>query len=100
MPLYEFQCKQCGTREEVFLRSMQADVHAPDCPRANGEQGHEMRRILSAFARHATMADKLAEAEAKFGKEVDAVMGSDQDVGKYARRYDSLAKDLPSPNDL
>jgi hypothetical protein len=41
------------------------------------------------------MADQLAEAEAKFGQEVDAAMGPEPDVGRLARRYESLAKDLP-----
>jgi putative FmdB family regulatory protein len=95
MPLYEFQCGTCGARDEVFTRAIQEDVPAPPCPAAKGEPGHEMRRAVSSFARHMTMADKLAEAEAKFGKEVDAVMGDEPDVGRYARRYDSLAKGLP-----
>lgn len=96
MPLYEFQCAKCGAREEVFTRSIGAEVAAPRCPRAaKGERGHRMERIVSPFARHLTDADKLAEAEAKFGKEVDAAMGPEPDVGKMARRYEELAKDLP-----
>ncbi|MCK9517897.1 MAG: hypothetical protein M0R74_02540 [Dehalococcoidia bacterium] len=95
MPLYEFQCAACGARDEVFTRAIQEDVPAPPCPKAGGEPGHDMRRVVSSFARHLTMADKLAEAEANFGKEVDAVMGGEPDVGKYARRYEALAKDLP-----
>jgi hypothetical protein len=46
------------------------------------------------------MADQLVEAEAKFGKEVDAAMGVEPDVGRYAERYERLAKNLPSANDL
>jgi putative FmdB family regulatory protein len=99
MPLYEFQCTKCGARDEVFTRRIQADVPAPACPQAGKEEGHEMRRVVSKFARHLTMADQLAEAEAKWGKEVDAAMGPEPDVGKYARRYESLAKNLPSPED-
>jgi hypothetical protein len=56
-----------------------------------------MVRALSTFARHLTLADQMAEAEAKYGKEVDAAMGPSPDVGKYARRYERLAKDLPPP---
>ena len=100
VPLYEFQCKECGARDEVFTRQVLADVPAPRCPRGEGGKGHEMRRIVSAFAQHHTMADKLAEAEAKFGKEVDAAMGPEPDVGRFARRYESLAKGLPGPDDI
>jgi hypothetical protein len=59
-----------------------------------------MQRVVSLFARHLTVADQLAEAEAKWGKEVDAAMGPEPDVGRLARRYGELAKDLPAPDDL
>lgn len=42
----------------------------------------------------------MAEAEAKFGKEVDAAMGPGPDVGRMARRYEKLSKDLPPPENL
>jgi hypothetical protein len=54
-----------------------------------------MKRIVSKFVRHKTIGDQLEEAEAKYGKEVEAAMGAEPDVGKYARRYESLAKNLP-----
>ena len=54
-----------------------------------------MRRIVSKFAQHKTVADQVADAEAKWGKEVDAAMGTEPDVGRMARRYESLAKGLP-----
>ncbi|MCC7366057.1 MAG: zinc ribbon domain-containing protein [Dehalococcoidia bacterium] len=95
MPLYEYQCAACGARDEVFTRTVLADIEPPSCPQAAGDPGHEMRRIVSTFARHSTMADKLVEAEAKFGKEVDAAMGPEPDVGKYARRYEQLSQGLP-----
>lgn len=100
MPLYEFRCPKCGAVEEVFKRTVQTNVEPPLCPNRGKERGHEMRRIVSKFARHLTMADQLAEAEAKWGKEVDAAMGPEPDVGKYARRYESLAGGLPSADDL
>lgn len=100
MPLYEFQCSKCGARDEVFTRSVQVEVVPPSCPKAAGATGHEMRRVVSTFARHLTMADQVAEAEAKWGKEVDAAMGPEPDVGKYAERYERLAKNLPAKDDL
>ena len=100
MPLYEFKCPKCGAVEEVVRRTVQTNVEPPPCPNRGSERGHEMRRIVSKFARHLTVADQIAEAEAKFGKEVDAAMGAEPDVGRYARRYESLAKGLPKAEDL
>lgn len=100
MPLYEFLCTKCGAREEVFTRRMQSDVAAPACPKAGREKDHTMRRVISPFAQHLDLADKIAEAEARYGKEVDAAMGPEPDVGAYARRYADLAKNLPSERDV
>lgn len=100
MPLYEYQCKKCGARDEVFTRSVTVAVTAPHCPNASRARGHEMQRVVSNFARHLNTVDQLAEAEAKWGKEVDAAMGPEPDVGKYARRYEELAKNLPGPRDV
>jgi putative FmdB family regulatory protein len=99
MPLYEFKCARCGAITEVFSRTVLAQVEPPPCPQAGSEHGHEMRRIVSTFVRHQTLKDKIAEAEAKYGKEVDAAMGPAPDVGRYARRYEQLAKDLPPEPD-
>ncbi len=99
MPLYEFMCPTCGAREEVFTRSVAESVAPPACPGGISRTGHEMKRVVSAFARHMTTADQIAEAEAKFGKQVDAAMGKDPDVGRFARRYDELAKGLPAARD-
>jgi putative FmdB family regulatory protein len=98
MPLYEFRCEKCGAREEVFVRSVTSEVKAPACTACKGKPA--MVRAMSKFARHLTEADQVAEAEAKWGKEVDAAMGPGPDVGRYTRRYDRLAKDLPPPEDL
>lgn len=99
MPLYEFRCKHCGARDEVFVRSMTADVAAPACPNAGAAGAHVMDRAVSRFARHMTERDQLAEAEARWGKEVDAAMGPEPDVGRMARRYETLSKDLPGPSE-
>jgi putative FmdB family regulatory protein len=100
MPLYEFACKKCGARDEVFVRSMSSEVPPPRCPAAKGARGHTMQRVVSKFARHLTLTDQIAEAEANYGAEVDAAMGPEPDVGRYARRYEQLAADLPAPDDL
>lgn len=95
MPFYEFACKKCGSRAEVFARSISSPVSAPKCENAGRERGHEMQRIMSKVIRQKTLSDQLAEAEAKYGKEVESALGNTPDVGKLARRYEKLAKDLP-----
>jgi putative FmdB family regulatory protein len=95
MPFYEFSCAKCGSREEVFVRSISAPVTPPRCKSAGREKGHEMRRIMSKVIRQKTLSDQIEEAEAKFGKEVNSALGATPDVGKLARRYESLSKDLP-----
>lgn len=95
MPFYEYSCTKCGAREEVFARSYKSEISAPACKAAGREKGHQMQRVMSGFIRQRTLGDQLAEAEAKWGKEVEASMGPGPDVGKLARRYETLAKDLP-----
>jgi len=95
MPFYEYVCTKCGTKAEVFARSVTVEVVPPKCEKAGREKGHEMRRIISQFVRHRTIGDQLAEAEAKWGKEVESALGPEPDIAKYANRYERLAKDLP-----
>lgn len=100
MPLYEYLCECCGAKQEVFARNVNSAVSPPACPNAKaGGKSHTMKRIMSPFARHLTEGDKLAEAEATYGAEVEAVMGAGPDIGRLARRYDRLAADLP-PGDV
>ena len=68
--------------------------------KAGRARAHSMERVVSKFARRLTIQDQIAEAEAKWGKEVDAAMGPEDDIGRYARRYSELAKNLPSEQDL
>lgn len=97
MPIYEFLCDECGARLEKYARRPEG-VEPPACPNSGGSTGHRVRRIVSPFVRHMTEGDKLAEAEAKWGAEVESVMGAGPDVASLARRYERLSKDLP-PDD-
>ncbi|MDA8038056.1 MAG: zinc ribbon domain-containing protein [Actinomycetota bacterium] len=46
MPIYEFHCRECGSRFEVRRTATDADAPAPPCP-----AGHvATRRVLSVFA--------------------------------------------------
>jgi putative FmdB family regulatory protein len=101
MPFYEYQCSKCGSRTEVFARRMDVSLPPPSCPATAGDPdgAHEMQRVVSRFQRRLTEADKIAEAEAKYGKEVDAALGATPDVGKLSRRYENLAGGLPRRED-
>lgn len=99
MPLYEFRCPLCEARETVFKRTVTAEVEPPQCPNDGCVKSERMVRAVTKFVRHLNDVDKVAEAEAKFGKEVDAAMGPDRDIGYLARRYEKLAADLP-PSEL
>jgi putative FmdB family regulatory protein len=99
MPMYEFRCPDCGARDEVFVRSVTATVTPPNCGNPKCATRGAMSRTVSKFARHFTEADKIANAEAKWGKEVDAVMGAeDKGMDRMARFYESRSKDLPPPD--
>lgn len=96
MPLYEFVCPTCGSRAELFVRTVSNTAAPPACK--NKGCSTAMQRVPSVFARHLTLKDKVVEAEAKFGKEVDAAMGAEMDLSKYTNRYEQAAKDLPPPD--
>lgn len=99
MPLYEFRCPECEARETVFTRTVTAEVPPPACPNPACAKREPMVRAPTKFVRHLTEVDKMVEAEAKWGKEVDAAMGREPDVGALARRYERLAADLPPPQE-
>jgi putative FmdB family regulatory protein len=44
MPVYEFQCEQCGTRFEELLSRVTDEVSCPECG------SRDARRILSAVS--------------------------------------------------
>ena len=98
MPLYEYQCNICATRQELFVRSMTATLAPPACTKKACKG--ETVRVISKVVRRLTEADQMAEAEAKWGKQVNDVLGPSPDVGRHARRYERLSKDLPAPNDV
>ena len=100
MPIYEFRCPLCESKDSVFVRTATSEVAPPKCPNPACQRSEPMVRAMSKFARHLTEADQLAEAEANYGKEVDAAMGPRPDIGRLARRYDRLAADLPPPEKL
>lgn len=53
---------------------------SPNAPHGGNRRNHSMIRLMSSFAQHKTQGDKLAEAEATYGREVESVMGPGPDV--------------------
>ena len=100
MPFYEFRCTKCDARTETFVKRIPDVIELPNCTEAKGKSGHQMVQMMSLFQRHLTHRDQIEEAEAKYGKEVDAAMGPEPDVGKYARRYAERAANLPPPDSV
>ena len=49
MPIFEYQCTQCGTTFEQFTQRAK-EGQAPACPRCGAERAE---RVLSGFARQA-----------------------------------------------
>ena len=49
MPVYEYQCEDCGVRFEKLFLSIAQAAATPACPQCNGTQ---VRRLLSVPAIH------------------------------------------------
>lgn len=45
MPIYEYQCDECGERFELFVRSV-AQREAPTCPKCRSQR---VRKAISLF---------------------------------------------------
>lgn len=59
MPIYQYGCGGCGRRVELFFRSASA-AGDPACPECGGA---ELTRVMSAFARGRTDAQRLADVD-------------------------------------
>ncbi|MFH0800743.1 MAG: zinc ribbon domain-containing protein [Pseudomonadota bacterium] len=44
MPIYEFDCRQCGKRSEVLIRQSEEKINCPACGSS------ELTRLLSTFS--------------------------------------------------
>jgi putative FmdB family regulatory protein len=50
MPIYEYQCLECGKRFEKLVRSRNSSLEL-ECPKCGGRK---VRKLLSAFGIHAS----------------------------------------------
>ena len=81
MPIYQYDCSGCEQRIEVFFRSASATQKA-ECPECGSRQ---LERVMSAFARGRTDADRLAAVD--FGEHEAALEQSgERGFAKWARK--------------
>lgn len=78
MPLYEFECRDCGRRFEALVR----DATPPCCP---GCEGQALNRMLSAFA--VSSASTRATARAAAGRR-NARLQRDKAIADHEHAHD------------
>jgi putative FmdB family regulatory protein len=72
MPLYEYQCRRCEVRTEVFQRSMHA-LREPVCEACGSG---DLERAYTPFATYRSEVDKLRELDSKYYRRVDQAIAA------------------------
>jgi len=49
MPIYEYECKDCGNVFEKILSFSAKDIDSPECP---GCRSHQTQRLISRVSSH------------------------------------------------
>ena len=68
MPVYEYDCRGCGRRVSVFLKSVNG-VQPAACPECGSG---DFQRAISTFLFHKSAETKLQELDPKYEKMIDA----------------------------
>ena len=95
MPIYEYQCKDCGavTSAIVFKSEQEKGVCCAKC------EGKNLSRMVSRFALHKTESQRLDEFDTKAAQD-DSFYSDDRNVGLWAKkRARELGADLGSDFD-
>lgn len=58
MPVYEYQCEECGESFELFVRSISSEKNA-ECPKCGSRQ---VRRALSLFGVGGSSSSRASQA--------------------------------------
>jgi putative FmdB family regulatory protein len=78
MPIYEYRCRSCGKKTNVFVRTVRSPVHAA-CEHCGGRR---LSRLMSKFAVH--------RGASSASDDLDDLAGVDEDdprsVARWARR--------------
>ena len=91
MPLYEYQCRRCDLRTEVFQRRM--DTPREAVCEACGSR--DLERAYTPFATYRSEVDKLRELDPKYYRKVDQAIAATSEADpmhhlQKMRRFDSV----------
>ena len=90
MPIYEYECKECGFISGHLVMKP-SDRRKLSC-RACG--GKKLRKVMSRFASHKTEAQRLAEFDSKQSRS-DSFYKDDRNIGLWAqKRAQELGLDI------
>jgi len=95
MPLYEYQCRECGRINTALILNTheERELHCGQC------RSPDLDRILSRFALHKTEAQRVDEFDARAQRN-DSFYKDDRNVGLWAKkRMKQLGVDLGSSFD-
>ncbi|HLZ30680.1 MAG TPA: zinc ribbon domain-containing protein [Chloroflexota bacterium] len=93
MPLYEYQCRRCEVRTEVFQRRM--DTPREAVCEACGSR--DLERAYAPFATYRSELDKLRELDPKYYRQVDRAIAATPEADpmrhlKRLRSFDSASE--------
>jgi len=54
MPLYEYQCDNCGKQFEKLVGFSDPNRHSPECPECASENTHKRLSTIAAFSHNRT----------------------------------------------
>jgi putative FmdB family regulatory protein len=88
MPLYDYRCRRCEVRTEIFQRRMDAACE-PVCAACGSS---DLERAYAPFATYRSEVDKLRELDPKYYRQVDQAMAatSEADPMRHLNRMQSF----------
>ena len=93
MPIFEFQCRQCGATTEVLWRtaSKQSDLRCPEC-------GHDrLDKVISRPSVHRNLTSRLGSLDPKYDKMVDRAVRNtpEADPDRHLRKMKPFRNPRP-----
>ena len=81
MPIYEYECKECGfiSGHLVMKPSDRRKLACRSC------EGKKLRKVMSRFASHKTEAQRLEEFDSKKSRD-DSFYKDDRNIGLWAQK--------------
>jgi putative FmdB family regulatory protein len=92
MPIYEYECSECGNRMQVLVIS-RSEGEVLECDRC---KGRSIRRIMSRVVFHVSEADRLADYDPS-GRKSDSFYRDSRNIGLHAKKQaERMGVDLGS----